>query len=237
MTSQPLEALRALLELGPDPDGSSSAEPELRLLGDMRSELAASQGWHYKANISTVVHDAMCRADGNDIHLEEGFTDKASRFYTPREFAEMAVEQSRNLKWRVDGCETFLPHSYVGLLTGGWSNHGRKPTAFEGDVVAELRKLAITEFTSLSAAAGEPLFQPSGQLIEGRTAREIARAAINQAKSLKWRIPGYEKWMAYDYLHYFVRRCLDHNQPDQHAVVDELKKVLPSFEMRHGHIY
>jgi len=237
MTSQTLQAVRALLELGPDPDGSSSAEPERRLLGDMRSGLAASQGWQYKANIRTVVHDAMCRADGNDIYLEKGFTDKASHFYTPREFAEMAIEQSRNLKWRVDGCESWLPHSYIGLLKGGWSGHGRKPTAFEDDVMAQLRKLAITEFASLSAAAGEPLFQPSGQLIEGRTAREIARAAINQAKSLKWRIPSYEKWMAYDYLHYFVRHCLDHIQPDQHAVVDELRKVLPSFEMRHGHIY
>jgi hypothetical protein len=66
---------------------------------------------------------------------------------------------------------------------------------------------------------------------------QVARAVIDQAKSLKWRIPGYEKWVAYDYLHYFVRHCLDYDQPDQQAVVDELKKALPSFEMKHGHIY
>jgi hypothetical protein len=199
--------------------------------------LAASQGWHYKENIRTVVHDAMCRADGNDIHLESGFTEKASHFYTPREFAEMAVEQSRNLKWRVDGCESWLPQNYINLLVRGWSGHRRKPTAFEGSVIAELRKLAIEEFALLSAAAGEPLFQSSGQLVEGCTASEIAGAAITQAKSLKWRIPGYEKWMAYDYLQYLVRHCLDHEEPEQHAVVDALKKALPSFEIRHGHIY
>jgi hypothetical protein len=237
MTSQPVEEVRALLELGPDPDGSSSVEPELRLLGDMRSGLAASQGWHYRENIKAVVHDAMCRADGNDIRLEKGFMEKASRFYTPREFAEMAVEQSRHLRWRVDGCENWLPQSYIGLLKGGWSGHGRKPAAFERDVIAELRKLAIREFTPLSAAAGEPLFQQSGQLIGGRAAREIARAAIDQARSLKWRIPGYEKWMAYDYLHYFVRHCLDPDQPEHDAIVDALEKVLPGFYTTHGHIY
>jgi hypothetical protein len=204
-----------------------------------------SQGWHHKESIKTGVHDAMCRADGNDIYLEDGFMEKASRFYTPQEFAEMVVEQSRNLKWRVDGCESWLPQSYLHLLVSGWSSRRelptravrRKPTAFEGDVIAELRKIAIKEFTTLSAAAGEPLFQSSGQLIEGRTASELARAAINQAKSRKWRIPGYEKWMAYDYLHYLVRHCLDHDQHEHHAVVDELKKVLPDFSRGHGHIY
>ena len=154
----------------------------------MRSELAASQGWHYKANISTVVHDAMCRADGNDIYLEEGFTDKASRFYTPREFAEMAVEQSRNLRWRVDGCETWLPQMYISLLIGGWSRHGQKPTAFEGDVMAELRKLAITEFTALSAAAGDssvPAIRPTdrGHRRGDRASRHQSGEVIEVAHS------------------------------------------------------
>jgi hypothetical protein len=97
-------------------------------------------------------------------------------------------------------------------------------------------KLAIEEFTRLSAAAGAPLFQPSGQLIEGRSAGEIARAAIDQSRSLKWRIPGYERWMAYDYLKYFAGHCLDHDRPEQQAVVGALRKMLPGFETKSGHI-
>jgi WD40 repeat protein len=96
------------------------SDKSMRIRAKFRDEILLNlhqkQGWRTVASIRLGLERSLCECDGNPIYLRSGLMKSASRLLSAPDLVELVTDRASNLPWRVSGCETFKPATYLTLL-------------------------------------------------------------------------------------------------------------------------